>query len=87
MLEKVMQVLIMLKSWILLILSYNLKILNLLTGLKSFKFMTMLALEFKKVQRNNKTLYSNFYSNSKAVKQLLMKVSLMIYLNQAVILL
>ena len=49
--------------------------------------MTMLALEFKKVQRNNKTIYSNFYSNSKAVKQLLMKVSLMIYLNQAVILL
>ena len=68
-----MQVFKMLKSLILLILNYNWKILNqsaikdkladLLTELKGVKFMTTLVLKFKKIQSDDKTLYSSFDSN------------------------
>ena len=37
-----------------------------MTQLKSVKFVTTLALVFKKVEREDKTKYDNFYSSSKA---------------------
>ena len=35
-------------------------------GLRWFKFMTTLVLEFKKIKKDNKTKYSTSYLNSKA---------------------
>ena len=40
------------------------KLKDLLSELKYFKFVTTLDLEFRKVQRDDKTLYSSSYSNS-----------------------
>ena len=37
-----------------------------LTELKGFKFVTKIVLEFKKIERDDKTKYNTFYSNSKA---------------------
>ena len=39
------------------------KLIDLLTELKSFKFVTTLVLEFKKLESDHKTKYINFYSN------------------------
>ena len=74
MLLKPMQVLIILKFQILLILNYNLdtksatksKLIELLTQLKGFEFVTTLVLMFKKMESEDKTKYDNFYSSSKA---------------------
>ena len=41
------------------------KLLELLTQLKSLKFVTKLVLVFRKIERENKTKYDNFYSISK----------------------
>ena len=41
-------------------------LIELLTQLKSFKFVTTLVLAFKKVESKDKTKYDNFYSSSKA---------------------
>ena len=49
-----------------------------------FKLVTTLVLEFKKMKSDDKTIYSTFYSNSKQ-KQFLMKVTLMMYLNQCIL--
>ena len=38
----------------------------LLTDLKEFKSVTTLVLEFKKIESDDKTKYSTFYSSSKA---------------------
>ena len=76
MLLKVLQILIMLTFLILLNLNYNWKIrywcgiksslVDLLTQLKGFTFVTTLVLVFKKIESENKTKYETFYSNSKA---------------------
>ena len=42
------------------------KLIELLTQLKGFKFMTTLVLVFKKIECKDKTKYDNFYSGSKA---------------------
>ena len=42
------------------------KLIDLLTELKGFKFVTTLLLEFKKIQSDDKTISKTFYSNSKA---------------------
>ena len=42
------------------------KLIELLTQLKGFKFMTTLVLVFKKIESKDKTKYDNFYSGSKA---------------------
>ena len=62
MILSVIQVLIMLKSWILL----KNKLIDLLTELRDFKFVTTLVLESKMIQTHDKTLYNTFYLNSKA---------------------
>ena len=70
MLLKAMQVLIILKFLVHLTLNYNLKILNLkiksklielLTQLKGFKFITTLVLVFKKMESEDKTKYDTFF--------------------------
>ena len=42
------------------------KLIDLLTQLKGFKFVTTLVLVFKKIESEGKTKYGTFYSNSKA---------------------
>ena len=42
------------------------KLINLLTELKGFKFVTTLVLKFRKIQGDDKTLYNTFYLNSSA---------------------
>ena len=42
------------------------KLKNFLSELRGFKFVTTLVLEFKKIEKDNETKYSTFYSNSKA---------------------
>ena len=42
------------------------KLIDLLTKFKCFKFVTTLTLQFKKIQSDDKTLQSTFYSNPKA---------------------
>ena len=37
-----------------------------LSELRGFRFVTTLVLEFKKIEKENETKYSSFYSNSKA---------------------
>ena len=87
MLLKAMQVLMMLKLWILLTLNYNLKsaikskLAELLSELRSFRFVATLVLLFKKKESKDKTIYDNFYSHSK----LSMKVTLRMCLNQAIL--
>ena len=61
------------------------KLIDLLTELRGFKFVKTLVLEFKKIENDDKTKYSTFYLNSKA--EILMKVTLMMNLNQYIVLL
>ena len=42
------------------------KLIELLTQLKSFKFVTTLVLAFKKIESRDETKYDKFYSSSKA---------------------
>ena len=42
------------------------ELVDLLTELKGFKFLTTLVLEFRKIQSDDKTQYSTFYSHSKS---------------------
>ena len=42
------------------------KLIELLTQLKGFKFMTTLVLVFKKIESENKAKYDHLYSSSKA---------------------
>ena len=42
------------------------KLIDLLSVLRGFQFVTTLVLEFKKIENNDKTKYSIFYSTSKA---------------------
>ena len=42
------------------------KLIEFLTQLRSFQFMTTLVLVFKKIESKDKTKYDNFYSSSKA---------------------
>ena len=60
------------------------KLIYLFSKLRMFKLVTTLVLEFKKMESDDKTIYSTFYSNSKQ-KQFLMKVTLMMYLNQCIL--
>ena len=61
------------------------KLTDILTELRGFKFVKTLVLEFKKIENDDKTKYSTFYLNSKA--EILMKVTLMMNLNQYIVLL
>ena len=60
------------------------KLIDLLSELRGFKFVTTLVLESKKIESNDESKYSTFYSNSKQ-KELLMKVILMRYLDQFIL--
>ena len=42
------------------------KLMELLIQLKGFKFVTTLVLVFKKIEREDKTKFENFYSRSKS---------------------
>ena len=42
------------------------KLIELLTQLKGFKFVSTIVLVYKKREKEDKTKYDNFYSNSKA---------------------
>ena len=42
------------------------KLMDLFSELKDIKFVTTLVLKFKKIQSDDKTLYSTLYSTSKA---------------------
>ena len=44
----------------------KIKLIDLLTRLKNFKFVTALVLVFKKIESEDKTKYDKFYSSSKA---------------------
>ena len=57
------------------------KLKKLLTELRGFKFVTTCVLEFKKIEIDDKAKYGK-----KRQEQLLMKMTLMIYLNQSIIL-
>ena len=57
------------------------KLAELLSELRSFRFVATLVLLFKKKERKDKTTYDNFYSHSK----LSMKVTLRMCLNQAIL--
>ena len=61
------------------------KLKQLLPELRKFKFVVTLVL-FKKIEIYDETKYDTFDSHSKAKqKQLLMKVTLMMYLNQSIV--
>ena len=60
------------------------KLMELLTELKRFKFLTTLVLLFKKVESEDKTKYDTFCSSSKA-ETISMKVTLMMCFNQSII--
>ena len=51
--------------------------------LKGFKFMATLVLEFKKIDKDDKTKFSSVYSNSKADINI-DEVILIMYLNQSI---
>ena len=57
-----------------------------LSELRSFKFAKTLVLEFEKIENDNKTLYNTFIRIQKQ-KQLLIKMTLVINLNQSIVLL
>ena len=57
------------------------KLAELLSELRSFRFVATLVLLFKKKESKDKTIYDNFYSHSK----LSMKVTLRMCLNQAIL--
>ena len=52
--------------------------------LKGFKFVTALVLEFKKIENDNKTNLTLFI-HIQNQKELLMKLTLMMYLNQSIL--
>ena len=60
------------------------KLIDLLSQLKGFKLVTTLVLEFKKIESDDKIKYDTFIQNQKQ-NQLLMKVTLMMYLNQSIL--
>ena len=64
------------------------KLSNLLTELRGFKFVTTLAIEFKKIESDDPTKYINFNSKllnlTQKQKRFLMMVILMAYLNQSI---
>ena len=60
------------------------KLIDLLTELKGFKFVTTLVLEFKKTIIKQ---YITPFSLTQKQEQLLMKTILMMYLNQSIVLL
>ena len=60
------------------------ELIDLLTELKGFKLATTVLSEFKKIENDNKTKYSTFYSYPKA-ETILTKVILMVYLNQSIV--
>ena len=55
------------------------KLIDSLTELKVFKVVTTLVLEFKKIQRDNVTLYIVPFIWTQKQKKLLIKVTLMMY--------
>ena len=57
------------------------KLIELLTHLKGFKFMTTLVLVFEKIESGDKIKYDNFYSSSKAENE----STLMTCLNQSIL--
>ena len=59
-------------------------LIDLLSDLKGFEFLTTLVLVFKKIESEDNTKYDIFYSNSKA-DILSMKVTLMMYFNQSML--
>ena len=67
------------------------ELIDLLSILRSFKFMTMSVLEFKKQKMVYIYIYIYIYIASfirtQKQKQLLMKMTLMVYLNQSILLL
>ena len=93
MLIKAMQKLIMLRFWILLILSYNFmtlhlqvkKLIDLLSEMRSFKFVTILFLEFKKIESDDESKNAAFFMWNWKQKQLLMKMGLIMYSNQFIL--
>ena len=60
------------------------KLMELLTQLKGFKFVTTLALVFKKIESEDKTKHDNFYSSSKA-ETVTNKVTLAMCFNQSML--
>ena len=58
------------------------KLIDLLSELRRFKFVKTLVLGFKNVENDNNTIYNTFYSNPKAET----KVTLMMHLNQSIVL-
>ena len=59
------------------------KLIDLLSELKGFKFVTTIVLESKKIERDDKTKYDTFFLNTKA--ETTMKVTLMMCLNQSIL--
>ena len=60
------------------------KLIDFLTQLNCFKFVTTLAIVFKKIESDDKTKQGLFIQHQKQ-KQLLKKVTLMMYLNQSIL--
>ena len=58
------------------------KLVNLLSELRGFKFLTILVAEFKKIENDDETKYSTFPSNSKAETSI---NEMMIYSNQFIL--
>ena len=56
-----------------------------MSELRGLKFVTTIVLVLKTIKSEDKTKYGTFYSDSKA-KQLLLKVTLMMYFNESIIL-
>ena len=55
------------------------KLIDLLSELKRFKFVTTIVLEFKKIERDDQAKYETFFSNTKA------ETTMMMYLNQSIL--
>ena len=62
------------------------KLIDLLSELRDFKFVTILVLELKKIKNDDKTIYTNFYLHSKA-EAVINEMTLMMYLSQSILLL
>ena len=52
--------------------------------MEGFRFVTKLFLEFKKIESDDETKYSTFYSSSK-IEKITMRVILMMFLNSTII--
>ena len=63
------------------------ELIDLLSTLRRFKFVTMSVLEFKKQKMINIYIYIASFIRTQKQKQLLMKMTLMVYLNQSILLL